>query len=316
MEKRTILITGGSGLVGFALKAITHKYPQYSYVFLSSRECDLTDYNETLNMFQRHSPWCIIHLAACVGGLYKNMNQKVSMFEKNMLINMNVLRASYECGAKKFIGCLSTCIFPDKTTYPINETMLHNGPPHCSNDAYAYAKRMLEVQCRIYRETYGLDYMCIIPTNIYGPNDNYHLADAHVIPALIRKCWNASDEGSPFVILGTGKPVRQFIYSLDVAEIIMLLIGCEKKIDNIIVSVGEEDEVSISDVGYLVAQEFDYTNNIVFDASYSDGQYKKTADNSLLRSLFPEFVFTGIKEGIHESVQWFLRNKHLPATRL
>ena len=111
------------------------------------------------------------------------------MLETNMAINMNVLKCCHKYRVKKVVSCLSTCIFPDKTSYPINEKMLHNGPPHHSNDAYAYAKRMLEVQSKAYREQYGCNFVCVIPTNIYGPRDNFSLEDGHVIPALIHRCF-------------------------------------------------------------------------------------------------------------------------------
>ena len=164
----------------------------YDFIFVSSKDADLTKYNETYSLFKKLEPDYVIHLAACVGGLFKNMNQKVDMFEINNLINFNVVKISHEFKVKKLICCLSTCIFPDKTTYPIDETMLHNGPPHSSNDAYAYAKRMLEVHCKAYQEQYNDNFICVIPTNIYGPHDNYSLDDGHVIPALTHRCYLAN----------------------------------------------------------------------------------------------------------------------------
>jgi GDP-L-fucose synthase len=154
---KTILITGGSGLVGSAIRNISL---DYNVIFLSSKDCDLTNYTNTLYTFTTFNPDYVIHLAACVGGLFKNMAYKVDMFEKNIIINTNVLKVCHEIKVKKVISCLSTCIFPDKTTYPIDETMLHNGPPHTSNDAYAYAKRMLEVQSRAYQEQYNYKSRC------------------------------------------------------------------------------------------------------------------------------------------------------------
>lgn len=163
-----ILITGGSGLVGTGFKHIISEYNQYTFVFMSSQDCNLTNYNETKAYFELHNPDYIIHLAVFVGGLFRNIYYKVEMLEKNILINYNVLKCSHEIGIKKLISCLSTCIFPIETLYPINETMLHNGPPHDSNDAYAYAKRMLEIHSKAYRDQYGDSFICVIPTNIYG----------------------------------------------------------------------------------------------------------------------------------------------------
>ena len=120
--------------------------------------------------------------------------------EKNILINMNVLKVCHEIKVKKLVSCLSTCIFPDKTSYPIDETMLHDGPPHTSNDAYAYAKRMLEIQSKAYQQQYDDNFICVIPTNIYGEHDNYSIECGHVIPALIHKCYLAKQENKPFVV--------------------------------------------------------------------------------------------------------------------
>jgi len=141
-----ILITGGSGLVGNGVKSalkFNNYSDTYNFIFMSSKDCDLTNYQQTYDYFNFHKPKYVIHLAAKVGGLFRNMTQKVEMFLDNIAINNNVLRICHELNVEKVVSCLSTCIFPDKTTYPINETMLHDGAPHSSNDAYAYAKRMI-----------------------------------------------------------------------------------------------------------------------------------------------------------------------------
>jgi GDP-L-fucose synthase len=303
-----ILITGGTGLVGYALQLIQQKYSKYIYFFISSKDCDLTDYNDTKKCFQKHKPDYVIHLAANVGGLYKNMNFKVDMFETNLQMNMNVLKVSHELKIKKVISCLSTCIFPDKTTYPINEEMLHYGAPHHSNDTYAYAKRMLEVQSKAYQEQYGDDFICIIPTNIYGENDNYSLENGHVVPSLIHKCYLAKQTGKSFIVRGTGKPLRQFIYAKDLADLIMWVLENYKEKDSIILSVGEKDEISIRNIATLIAKNYHYEHMMEFDDYFSDGQFKKTADNSKLMKLYPDFQFTTVETGIEKSVEWFQTN--------
>jgi len=302
-----ILVTGGSGLVGYAVQNITDNY-EHEFTFLSSKDCDLTNYEDTKKLFLLLKPDYVIHLAAYVGGLFKNMNFKVDMYEKNTLMNCNVLKCCHEIGVKKVVSCLSTCIFPDKTTYPINETMLHNGPPHFSNDAYAYSKRMLEVHSKAYQEQYGDNFVCIIPTNIYGENDNYNLEGGHVIPALIHKCYLAKEKGDNFVVRGTGKPLRQFIYATDLAKLIMWVIESYHENDSIILSVSESDEISIGNVARIIAKEFDYEHMMLFDDSFSDGQFKKTADNSKLISLYGDFDFTSMNEGMKKSVKWFIDN--------
>ena len=302
-----VLVTGSSGLVGSAIKNISPDYP-YDFIFVSSKDADLTDYMQTYNLFDKHKPDYVIHLAACVGGLFKNMNYKVDMFEKNTLINFNVVKYSHTFKVKKLICCLSTCIFPDKTTYPINETMLHDGPPHSSNDAYAYAKRMLEIHCKTYQDQFDDNFICVIPTNIYGPNDNYNLEDGHVIPALTQRCYLAKKEGKPFRVLGSGTPLRQFIYSDDLAKLFMWTLENYNEKESLILSVGEKNEVAIKDVALEIAKSFDYEHMMEFDTRYSDGQYKKTADNSKLMNLIGDFEFTRIDQGIRKNTEWFIKN--------
>jgi GDP-L-fucose synthase len=186
--------------------------------------------------------------------------------------------------------------------------MLHNGPPHYSNDAYAYAKRMLEIHSKSYREQYGSNFICVIPTNICGPHDNFHLDDAHVIPALIHKCYLVKQEGKPFIVRGTGSPLRQFIYSEDLAKLIMWTLEKYDDRESIILSVSEKDEVSIGKIAELIALEFDYLDNMEYDTNFSDGQYKKTADNSKLMKLYGDYQFVSIEKGIKRSVEWFKEN--------
>jgi GDP-L-fucose synthase len=308
---KKVLVTGGSGLVGSAIQFVSLEQPfcsQYEFIFIKSRDFDLSDMEQTKSMFAKYNPEIVIHLAACVGGLFKNMNHKVEMLERNLMINYNVVKCSHEYGVEKLVACLSTCIFPDRTSYPINESMLHDGPPHTSNDAYAYAKRMLEIHCQAYRENYGSNFVCVIPTNIYGPHDNYSLEDGHVIPSLIHKCYQAKLANESFVVRGTGAPLRQFIYSVDLAKLILWSL---KKVnrENIILSVSEIQEVTIEYVARLIARSFNYESRMVFDDSFADGQYKKTADNGKLMNLLNcEFEFTTIENGIKSSVDWFIEH--------
>jgi len=311
---KKILVTGGSGLVGNGIQSIVGEFgDKYEFIFVSSKDYDLYDFKQTNKMFEDIRPHMVIHLAANVGGLYKNMNQKVDMFEKNLMINYNVVKCSHDHHVEKMVACLSTCIFPDKIEYPIDETMLHDGPPHESNDAYAYAKRMLEVHCSAYRASYGDNFVCIIPTNIYGPHDNFDLENAHVLPALIHKCYLAKLYDEDFIVRGTGKPLRQFIYSQDLAWLIMMVMENYNG-DNIILSVDETQEVSIESVARTIARCFDYEHRIVFDPSYSDGQYKKTVTNNRLQELLgndDKFEFTSIQDGCKKTVEWFINKMNV-----
>ena len=307
---KNVLVTGGTGLVGNGIKSVSDKYnDKFNFIYISSKDFNLFIMDETIKMFEQYKPHYVIHLAACVGGLYKNMNNKVEMLEKNLMINYNVVKCSHDYKVEKLISCLSTCIFPDKVTYPINESMLHEGPPHHSNDAYAYAKRMLEIHCKAYRENFGDNFICVTPTNIYGPHDNFDLENGHVLPALIHKCYLAKKDNIDFVIRGSGSPLRQFIYSEDLAKLILIILESEQNDDNIILSVPENNEVSIKDVGTFIAQSFDYENHIVFDTSFSDGQYKKTVSAEKLLNFVNDFEFTTIKDGIEKTVRWFEQRK-------
>jgi GDP-L-fucose synthase len=301
---KTILITGSSGLVGHAFQKIAPDY-NYNFIFSTSSDADLTNYAETKYLFDIIKPHYVIHLAAHVGGLYKNMNFKVEMLEKNLQINMNVLKCAHESKVEKCVCILSTCIFPDKTVYPIDETMLHNGPPHFSNDAYAYAKRIMEVHCRAYNEQYNTNFSCIIPTNIYGPHDNYSLDNGHVIPSLIHKCYLAKEQQIPFEVRGSGAPLRQFIFSEDLAKIIMDCLEILNR-ENLIVS--STEEYSIKDVAFCIAREFQYEQHIVFNQQFADGQFKKTSSNEKLKHLLPELTFTDIRTGINKSIEFFKEN--------
>ncbi len=302
-----IVITGASGLVGRALQDRLKESDFIVYTPTSS-ECNLENYDETLQYFRRVLPRYVIHLAAHVGGLYKNLEYKVDMLEKNVRMNTNVLQVCHKVGVKKVISCLSTCIFPDKTTYPINESMLHEGPPHFSNDAYAYAKRLLEVHSRAYQEQYNKDFICVIPTNIYGPHDNFSLENGHVIPSLIHQCYLAKKEKRNFIVKGTGRPLRQFLYSKDLAELLQWVLEKYENRDPIILSVPEKDEVSIDTVAKVIAHELDYSSYLEYDSTFSDGQFKKTADNGKLTQALPGFQYTTIQKGIHDTVQWFCEN--------
>merc|ERR1711964_259813 len=142
-----------------------------------------------------------------------------------MHMNNNVIHCCHEHKIKDVIFCLSTCVFPANAELPFTEESIHLGPPHPPNEGYAFSKRMVECQTRYYRATYGYNWCCIVPTNIYGPHDNFHLEKAHVIPALIHKCWLAKQRDEPFVIAGTGTPQRQFISSLDLAAVVLLLLS-------------------------------------------------------------------------------------------
>lgn len=309
-EKATIMVTGGSGLVGSAIKDFVEANPKENeeWVFLSSKDGDLRDREETEAIFDKYKPTHVIHLAAKVGGLFANMAQKVEFYRENVLINDNIMELCRINKVQKLVSFLSTCIFPDKTSYPIDETMLHNGPPHPSNEGYALAKRLIDTMNRAYSEEYGCNFTSIIPTNIYGPHDNFSIQNGHVIPGLIHKCFIAKRDKTPFTIWGSGTPLRQFIYSLDLAELTVWVMREYHSPDPITLSVDEASEVSIKDVALAVAKAMKFEGEVVFDTDKADGQFKKTACNKKLRGLRPDYQFTSMEDGVQKAVDWFVAN--------
>lgn len=317
-DKKVILVTGGTGLVGRAIQTIVQreKREEEEWIFVGSKDADLSDRDQTKALFNKYHPTHVIHLAAMVGGLFHNMSHNLDFLRKNIHINDNVLQTSFETGVRKVVSCLSTCIFPDKTTYPIDETMIHLGPPHPSNFGYSYAKRLIDISNQAYREQHGCLFTSVIPCNVFGPHDNFSLQSSHVIPALIRKLHDAIEEGksseSPektvFTVLGTGRPLRQFIYSFDLAELFLWVLREYTSVEPLILSVGEKDEVSISTVAETIAQAFGFEGEIRYDSTQADGQFKKTASNTKLRSYVPNFQFTPFEQAINSTVQWFKEN--------
>uniref|UniRef100_A0A182J9T8 GDP-L-fucose synthase n=1 Tax=Anopheles atroparvus TaxID=41427 RepID=A0A182J9T8_ANOAO len=315
---KVVLVTGGTGLIGKAIEsAINQEKPaDERWIFVGSKEADLTDLTETKKMFEKYQPTHVVHLAAMVGGLFHNMSNNIDFLRKNLLINDNVLLMSHEMHVQKVVSCLSTCIFPDKTPYPIDETMIHNGPPHDSNFGYSYAKRMIDVMNRGYNQKYGDMFTSVVPCNVFGPHDNFVPAVSHVIPGMIHRLHELiyvkdseiPQENKVFTVYGTGKPLRQFIYSLDLAKLFIWVLRNYDSAEPIILSVDESAEVSIAKLAESLAKAFDFKGKIEFDTSKADGQLRKTASNAKLRQHLPDFQFTDFDAAMKETVQWYIQN--------
>lgn len=312
--EKIILVTGGTGLVGRAIQSVVTSdiAENEKWIFTSSKDADLCDRESTVKLFEKYKPTHVIHLAAMVGGLFHNMAHNLDFLRNNIHMNDNVLQTAHKNGVVKVISCLSTCIFPDKTTYPIDETMIHNGPPHPSNYGYSYAKRLIDVANKAYHEQHGRLYTSIIPCNIFGPNDNFHPSASHVIPGLMRRLYDLIKEGNSedkvFTVLGSGKPLRQFIYSIDLAKLIVWVLREYNSVEPIILSVDESQEVTISQVAEAIAKAFNFKGQLKYDLTAADGQYKKTASNAKLRKYLPDFQFTPFDQAIQETVNWYMQN--------
>uniref|UniRef100_A0A3B4X3S0 GDP-L-fucose synthase n=1 Tax=Seriola lalandi dorsalis TaxID=1841481 RepID=A0A3B4X3S0_SERLL len=300
-----VLVTGGSGLVGKAIEHVVQKeggkHEGEQWIFLSSTDADLVDVGQTRAVFEKYRPTHVIHLAAKVGGLYLHMRENLQFLRDNIKINDNVLQTAHDMGVTKVVSCLSSCIFPDKTTYPIDETMV-------SSFKSLYSPNVAPLNMILFFWQYGHRYTAVIPTNVFGPYDNFNIENGHVLSALINKTYKAKKEGTPVNVCGSGAPRRQFIYSLDVGRLIIWVLREYEEIDPIIVSVGEEDEVSIKEAVDMIAQALDFKGKIQFDTTLSDGQMKKTACNSKLRRYLPDFTFTPLKEAIKMTCDWFMTN--------
>tara|TARA_R100000008_G_C3583795_1_gene170591 strand:+ start:2167 stop:3066 length:900 start_codon:yes stop_codon:yes gene_type:complete len=290
------LVTGGSGLVGSTIESSFKP---------SSKELNLMDLDSIIRYIKTNNIDSIIHCAAKVGGIKANTEQLGDFYYDNVTMNNNLLHAAHICGVKKVVSFMSTCVFPADASFPLTPEQIHDGEPHPSNYAYAYAKRMLEVQSRAYRDQHGCNFVTIIPCNIYGPNDNYNLDSGHVIPSLIHKCYLSKQNNTNFEIWGTGRPYREFIYSKDVGYITQWVLENYDEAEPFIIS--PDEEINIATLAQEIAWRMGYEGNIVYNQE-RDGQFRKPSDNSKLRTLMPEYKFVPIEVGLTRTIEWFIEN--------
>jgi GDP-L-fucose synthase len=315
MSRPTVLVTGGTGLVGCAIQRQTETLESYNFVFVCSKDADLTDVEQTKALFQRFKPDFVVHLAARVGGVYRNSRieggERVKMLSHNVAMNTNIVNCCEEFNVTRAMLCLSTCVFPDipPQGYPFDENALHQGAPHPSNEGYAHAKRLMELHSRLLNEESPEKkrYICVIPTNVYGPNDNYNLEDSHVIPGLIHRAYLAAEHDLDFAIRGSGSAIRQFIHADDLAKRMIHLLLKTNVTGSVIAT--SDVEYSIRQIVELVADSFEIPRDrIVFDTSFADGQRRKTSSGARMKEILPDMPFIGIEEGISQSVEWFVDN--------
>jgi GDP-L-fucose synthase len=293
---KKLLVTGGNGLVG---KEITCDIKV-------GKEFDLTDKNQSDNLIESTKPTHVIHCAGKVAGLGGNMNHMGEYFYDNLMINTNIIESCRKNNVDKLMVFSSTCVFPANVDYPLTEDKIHLGPPHSTNYGYAYAKRMAEVQINAYNQQYGTKYFSVIPCNMYGPNDNYNIENSHVIPSLIHKVYLAQKNNTDVFVWGSGKSLREFIYSKDVAKITEKLINIYEDTKPIIIS--NSYEVSIEEIITTICDIFKFKNKIIFDTNKPEGQFKKPSDNTYLKSIIGDFKFTPLKFGLEETISYFIEN--------
>lgn len=269
-------------------------------IYLSSKDCDLRNREEVVNLVKHANPEVIIHLAARVGGIMDNIKHPVQYFNDNVTMNTNVLDCAYQLGVKRVISALSTCAYPDTASkYPMNEDFLHDGPPTKTNFSYGYAKRCLLVQSENYNTQYGTKYQCLIPCNMYGEHDKYG-DNSHFVAALLKKIIQAKKYGTNEIeLFGTGKPLRQFMYSDDFAFVIKSCIELDIH-DNM--NVATEETLSIRDMAEIAKRVCEAENlKVIYNEKYPDGQYRKDVSIDLLKNRIPNFNPTRFEDGVRKT---------------
>tara|TARA_R110000851_G_scaffold121747_1_gene250678 strand:+ start:2913 stop:3824 length:912 start_codon:yes stop_codon:yes gene_type:complete len=292
-----LLVTGGTGMIGSVFKRL---YPDAEYPNRTQF------HNNSYDLNQKN----VVHLAAKVGGVKANTDEIGEFFRINSIINQKLLHMAY-CGeSTKVVSLLSTCVYPDAAyiTYPLTEDQLHLGPPHSSNFGYAYAKRMVDVMSRAYRQQYGCNFITAIPNNLYGENDNFHLENSHVVPAIIRKVWEAKIREQPFVeCWGDGSALREFTYSEDIVKVLMFLIENYDEPEPI--NIGNTEEHSIKEVVELICLLLEYNGQVKWNTDKPSGQHRKPSSNQKLLNLgWEKEWYTSLEKGLTKTCKWVKLN--------
>ena len=303
--KSTILVTGGNGMLGQSLQLEASKYDE-KFVFVNREFGDLTSEENISSMYKTINPDFVINTAAKVGGVANNMSHPADFFDANILINTFMLKYARLYEVKKFISISSVCALPYEKYS--DENNIHNGPPHPSNFAYAYAKRMVDVQLDAYIKQYKLEnYCCIIPSNLYGPNDLYNLDNAHVIPALIHKIYLAKHNNTDLNIWGTGKASRDFVLVNDLSYILLDLLLNQHSIPQRLI-VANDQQYTINTIVDNLVNLSEFNGHTVYDTSKPEGPSNRSANNKLFRSYYPKYEFTKLNIGLKMSYEWFINN--------
>jgi GDP-L-fucose synthase len=301
-----IYVAGHRGLVGGAIVRRLERAGYSSIITRTRTELDLTDQAAVRVFFERERPEYVFLAAAKVGGIMANSTYPADFIRDNLLIQTNVIDAAYHAGARKLLFLGSSCIYPKLAPQPLKEDYLLTGPLEPTNEAYAVAKIAGIVMAQSYRRQYGFDAISLMPTNLYGPGDNFDLETSHVLPALIRKFHEAKIAGEPSVtVWGTGTPRREFLHVDDLADAAVFLM--ENYDDEAIVNVGVGEDVSIRELAELVAEAVGFRGDITFDTSKPDGTPRKQLDVSKLLTLGwrPRI---GLREGIEQTYRWYVES--------
>lgn len=300
-----IYVAGHRGMVGSAIVRKLHQEGFEHIITRTSSQLDLRNQAAVNAFFQQEQPKYVVLAAAKVGGILANSTYKGAFLYDNLMIQTNVIHAAYQAGVEKLLFLGSSCIYPKLAAQPLKENSLLTGSLEPTNEPYAIAKIAGIKLCEAYRDQYGCNFISAMPTNLYGPNDNYDLSTSHVLPALIRKFHEAKEDGKPFVeIWGTGSPKREFLFVDDLAEACYYLL--KEYNGQQIVNVGTGVDVSIKELALLIQNIVGYSGNLNFDTSKPDGTPRKLMDVSKLNSLGWKYTIP-LEEGIRRTYQAFLR---------
>ena len=319
MSKAKIFVAGHNGMVGSSILNLLLKNNQNNLITKSRLELDLTKQSAVINFFKKNKIDQIYIAAAKVGGIYANSKFPGEFIYKNLIIEANIIHSAFLCGIKKILFLGSSCIYPKFIKGSIKEEDLLSGKLEFTNEPYAIAKiagvKMCESYNRQYGRSHGLDYRCVMPSNLYGPGDNYDLKNSHVIPALIKKFHNAKKKKLPYVtIWGTGRPKREFLHVNDLARACIHVMNTKKNsfYKNINpmsshINIGSGEEITIKKLSELISKIIDYKGKIKFDLSKPDGTYSKLMNNSRIRNLGWKNKIN-LKDGLKQTYIDFIKN--------
>jgi GDP-L-fucose synthase len=306
--KRTskIYVAGHNGLVGSAIVRKLKEAGHKNIITFSHNELELTDKKATETMFRLYKPSYVFLAAAKVGGIYANNSQSGEYFYDNIMIQTNVMEAARKSGVKKLLFLGSSCIYPKDCPQPIKEEYLMSAPLEQTNSGYATAKIAGIEMCKVYRKQYGCNFISVMPTNLYGPNDNFALMGSHVLPAMIRKFHDAKLAGIKMVELwGDGTPKREFLHVDDLAEALMVLM--ENYDSPVHINAGYSEDVPIKFLAKMIADIVGYTGEIYWNLEYPNGTMRKLMDSSKIKELGWAPRIT-LDRGVQETYKWFIDN--------
>ena len=302
----TILVAGGSGLVGSAIVRELKRLNK-DVIGISSKDVDLLDRSQTFEFINNLKPTAIIDSAAKVGGIGGNNSYPVEFLSQNLQIQSNLMDAAHAAKVSKFVFLGSSCIYPKDCAQPIKEEYLLTGALEQTNSAYAVAKIAGIELIKSYRKEYGYKWISVMPTNMYGPNDNFDLENGHVLPVLIRKFIEAKRSDSGKVNLwGSGSPLREFLHVDDLAKAVVICM--DKYDDSNQINIGSGHEVSIKDLADKIAKAVGFSGEIFWDSSKPDGTMRKVLDSTKIANLGWKPLIS-LDQGIASSVEWYLQNK-------